>query len=142
MMKSKNLIFLTVSVLSFLFVANVALAATTGIVPCGGSTGKECNSCFILKTITNIYDFITLTLFPPVAVLMFVIVGIMFFTSGGSEDRLTKAKGVLWATVIGVIIILASYFIVHEVINVIGTKTTGFDPINWSTYECKPSASL
>lgn len=132
-MNSTKSIFLTVSVLLFLLVANVAFA---GIVPCGGSTGKVCNACYVLKTVTNIYDFITVTLFPPVAVLMFAIAGIMFFTSGGSEDRLTKAKGVLWATIIGVIIILASYLIVHTVINLIGTATTGFDPASWSTFTC------
>lgn len=56
-----------------------------------------------------------------VAVILIIYAGFLWMTAGGTEDRVKKAKDILTASVIGLIIILASYaianFVVGSIIN-------------------------
>lgn len=52
-----------------------------------------------------------------IAMIMIMLAGFKFMTSGGNEDRVGEAKGMLSGAVIGIMIMLASYGIANFVIN-------------------------
>jgi hypothetical protein len=63
---------------------------------------------------------IILGLMGSIALLMFVYGGVLWLTSGGSPDKIKKARDILvWAT-IGLIVIFASYALVDLVIKTVG----------------------
>lgn len=53
----------------------------------------------------------------PVAILMLVAGAIMYATAGGEEEKMTKAKRLIFATIIGIVIIYGSFAIVSTVIS-------------------------
>lgn len=60
----------------------------------------------------------TLGLLALIAVVLIIYAGVTWMTSGGNEDAITRAKDILKAAFIGLIIILASYGIVVFVLDV------------------------
>ncbi len=101
--------------LSGLVRANLALAA---LVPC---TGTDCTLCHLWQMGSNIINFITFNLAIPAAILLFVAAGILFIVSGGSEDKVTKAKTIFTNTVIGLLIIFCSWLLIDTLFNTIAT---------------------
>jgi hypothetical protein len=59
------------------------------------------------------------------ALIMFVYGGFMFLISGGSSDKINKAKTILIAAVIGLVIVFASYLIIKFVLQAIGINWEG-----------------
>lgn len=55
-----------------------------------------------------------------ITLLMFVYGGLMFLISGGSSEKVTKAKGILTAAVIGLIIVFSSYLIIKFAFQAMG----------------------
>jgi len=100
-----------------LFSANLALAG--GLVPCGGDGEEECNLCHLWQLSDNILDFVTLQLVFPIAALLFVAAGVVFLTSGGSDEKVTLAKKIFTNTVIGLIIVLCSWLLIDTLISTI-----------------------
>lgn len=56
------------------------------------------------------------------ALLAFVYGGILFLVSGGSSERVNKAKQILVGASLGVVIVLASYTIIEFVITALGAS--------------------
>lgn len=54
------------------------------------------------------------------ALMMFIYGGVMMLISSGSSEKVTQAKGIIMAAVIGLAIIFASYIIIRFVITAIG----------------------
>jgi hypothetical protein len=110
------------------------------LVPnCGtNASGSQspCGLCEFFLLIKNIFNFIALKLAPPMAALLIIVSGVLFLTSGGSERRVGQAKEIFKNLVIGLIIIYVSYLLVGTLINIIGKKTSGFQPQSWSTFKC------
>ena len=52
-----------------------------------------------------------------IALVLIVYAGFLWMTAGGNDDQITKAKGVLSAAIIGLVIILSSFAISTFVIN-------------------------
>ena len=105
------------SLLIELFSVNLALAA--GLVPCGGQGETECTLCHLWQLVDNILDFVTLQLVFPIAAILFVVSGVVFLTSGGSEGKVTLAKKIFTNTVIGLIIVLCSWLLIDTLISTI-----------------------
>lgn len=59
------------------------------------------------------------------ALLMFVYGGIMFLVSAGSSDKISKARGILVAAVVGLAIVFCSYLIIKFVLSTIGITWNG-----------------
>ena len=57
------------------------------------------------------------------ALIMFIWGGLLWMTSGGNTDRLTKGRNTLVWAALGLVIIFASYALVHFVIEQLVTKT-------------------
>jgi hypothetical protein len=60
------------------------------------------------------------------ALLMFVYGGLMFLISGGSSERVTKAKQIIVASVIGLVIIFTSFMIIDFVMAALGYDSRVF----------------
>lgn len=114
-----------------------------GLVPCGRNCDDPdteineqapCTFCHFLVLFKRIVDFLTTVIAFPVLVLMIIIGGIMFLTSSGSEKQLNKAKEILKAAFIGVVIILCAWLVIDTVITVL---TPIDSPIQgWNEIEC------
>lgn len=100
-----------------------------GLVPCGGTGQNPCTLCDLFQLISNIINFILFDLLLPLAILGFLIGGIMIVTAGGSEDQLKRGKSIIWSTVIGIFIAFAAWLIVNTIIQSIVDPNFG---INWA----------
>ena len=121
----------------FLLVA--AWPAAARIVPecTSGGVAGACGLCDFFLLIKNIFNFIALTLTPPVAGFMFLVAGLYFLTSGGSEERVSQARKIFVAALIGVLIIYSSWLIVNSIIQVVGKSVDGFNPQSWWQFTCQ-----
>lgn len=52
-----------------------------------------------------------------IATVLILYAGFLWMTAGGNEDKITKARGILFAAVIGLIIILSAYAIASYVLD-------------------------
>lgn len=59
------------------------------------------------------------------ALLMFVYGGFMFLISAGSSDKVSKAKTIITAAVVGLIIVFSSYLIIQFVLKTVGIGWNG-----------------
>jgi hypothetical protein len=109
--------------------------ANAALVSCGGP-GDPCKLCDLFVIIDNIVDFILIDIVPPIAVTAFVIGGVYFFMSRGNPQSVSKAKSVLTAAVIGLLLVYGSFLIVSLFFNAIGvSQWTGLDG-GWFNYPC------
>ena len=107
----------------FFFFAPEASAA---IVQCGlGSNPLGCQLCSLVALIDNVIRFL-LFLAAPIAALLFAYAGFLYFTSGGSEENVGKAKTIFKDVLIGFIIALCGYLIVDTLLRTLANeKFTG-----------------
>ena len=149
-MKIKNNILknlLTLLVLTVLFFYLMPIQVQAGLVPCGASQddlttpnineAEPCELCHIFVLFDNIVKFVLQKLVPPIAALMLVIGGVMFFGAAGDPAKLGKAKGLLTSVAIGLVIIYGAYLIISLFFLIIGVNEwTGLQ--NWFEYPCGP----
>ncbi|MBI2042483.1 MAG: hypothetical protein HYT21_01950 [Candidatus Nealsonbacteria bacterium] len=110
---------LLIVILPLLFV-NFSPAQAAGLVPCGGSGEPACNVCHFFQLINNlIYGFL-FRIVPVIAALMFVVGGVMLLFAGAKPDLLNKAKSVITATVIGLLLIFGAWLIVNTILQKLG----------------------
>ena len=122
-------------VFSGLFLSLTVVQAQ-GLVPCG-EPGNPCQLCDIFTMFDRIVDFVMLTLVPPLAALMLVIAGVMFFAAAGDPSGLTKAKSVLTAVVFGLVIVYGAWLLINSFFLVIGVNQwTGLEK-GWFSYPCQ-----
>ncbi|MBI4427351.1 MAG: hypothetical protein HY569_02640 [Candidatus Magasanikbacteria bacterium] len=62
-----------------------------------------------------------------VALVLILYAGFMWMTAGGDDEKVASAKKILYAAVIGLIIILAAYSITRFVMSQLFKATTGYD---------------
>lgn len=116
--------------ISFLFLVIFSPGLThAGIVPCGlseddptqkGNQTKACEFCDIFVLSNNILEWIFTRIIPIVATLMIIAGGVMFLFAGAKAEMFNKAKGVITAAVIGLLIIFSAWVIVNTVFDKIG----------------------
>jgi len=82
---------------------------TTGIHP-------KVNAQAGIEEIVGITNFIV-SFVGPIAILMMVVGAIMYATAGGEEEQMQKAKRLLVATFIGIVMIYGSFALVSTVVN-------------------------
>lgn len=106
----------------FVFVMPIVVFAQSGgLVPCGNSTGPNTDECTFQDLIVlanKVIDFLILNLAAPLAGVVAAIAGVMMFTAGGNEERLTKAKSLLWSAVLGFIIALSAWLVIKAIVAV------------------------
>jgi len=114
--KSISVLFLA---MIFLFSAAPVLAICKGpIVPCGGD--NVCQFCHIFVLIANIINYVLTCLVPIVAGLMIIIGGLYLLAAGANPQTLGKAKSIITAAVIGLVIIFLAWVFVNTLLDSMG----------------------
>ncbi|QQS61718.1 MAG: TrbC/VirB2 family protein [Candidatus Moraniibacteriota bacterium] len=101
--------------LGITFVSSHALALTSGWNK-GNYTGYGLSSKTIAETIQNLMLWL-LYILGMIAIIAFVISGIMYLTSGGDEKQTESAKRYMIGSIIGVVIALSGVIILTAVSN-------------------------
>lgn len=112
---------LTLSILTgFLIISSPALAQNPIINPEDPNyeTGSY-DTDDILNIVINVTTII-LGVVGSLTLLMFIYGGFSLLISAGSSEKVTKAKGILTAAVIGLIIVFSSYIIIKFVLGTLG----------------------
>ena len=83
-----------------------------------------------------IVKFVLIEIVPLLAVAMFVVAGIMFYSAGGNSNRVEQAKKLFKGIVIGLVIIYGAWLIVTFVLSIIGVASwTGLQG-GWYKINC------
>ena len=136
----------------FLFL--VVFPVHGGLVPCGSSiddpTTPEdetvpCQFCHFFVMFDRIVRFVLFTIVPPVATLMIAIGGFMFIFAyaghGGGTEMLSRAKVLLKAVAIGLLIIYGAWVLVNTFFMAIGV-TIWEGGGKWWKINCESSAPV
>lgn len=108
-----------------------------GLVPCGGPGEDPCTFCDLFKLMQNVINFIIIDIVPPVAILIFVVAGIMFLVSAGDPGLLARSRNIFKTAVLGLAIIYGAWLIVGTILLVIGVaEWTGLGPHQWFQIKC------
>lgn len=152
--KNQKLFLITLVAGFFLLSANKILAACpTGIVPCGGPD-CPCTFCDFFKLIHNIINFFLVpcplnsgfAVVPTITVLMLVFGGLYLLISGASPAMFGKAKAIITAAIIGLVIVFIAWIFLNTFLDYIGVaEWTGFrdnpstpDVIEgWWQFQCR-----
>lgn len=89
-----------------------ACGTTTGSAVCTATTDKLFGAGGIWNRILETFTFII----GAVSVLMIIIGGIRYVTSNGEQQQVTSAKNTIIYAVVGVVVAMVAYAIVHFVI--------------------------
>jgi len=140
LLKAKNGILLKTVVVAFffLFSASPAFAGfcDVEIVTCGRNGQAMCNFCSIFDIIDRIITFVITCLVPTLATLFLVIGGITMLISTGNPTTFNKAKAIITAVIVGVVIIFLSWAFLNTFFTYLGvTVWTGTDN-NWWQVKC------
>ena len=102
-----------------------------GLVPCGNPGQPACNTCHAFQLLHNVIQFGFLFLLLPATAIAFLIGGVLMLTAGGNETQVTRAKSILWNTIIGILIAFASWVIINTILN---TIAAGEFRANWYNF--------
>ncbi len=103
--------------LGFLLFPSVVSAQ---LIPCGGAGQDPCNLCHLFELFDNIARFVLFVIVPPVAILMLIIGGLLFYFSVGDPSKTKQAINLIKATVVGMLIVYFAWSIVVAVFLMIG----------------------
>lgn len=104
------------------FASHAQAATTFSIESVGGQLGL--GNADLKTTVINILN-LALGLMALVAVVMIIIGGFTWLTAGGNEEKVDKAKKIISAAVIGLIIVLLAWAVVIFVAKTTSNVTTG-----------------
>ena len=135
-----------VILMSLLFFSLIPTITKAGFVPCGAreddlstldaDESKPCQLCDFFVMFDRIVDFVLFKLVPPIATLMLVIGGVMFFAAAGDPANLGRAKGLLTSVVIGLLIVYGAWLLISAFFLAIGvSEWTGLKE-GWFNYPC------
>ena len=99
----------------------------------------HCQFCHFFVMFDGILDFVFFTLVPPIAVLMVVIGGVMFFAAAGNPGMVTGAKKLLTSVVFGLIIIYGAWLLINSFFSIIGLSEFALEkiwPQGWFFVNC------
>lgn len=99
----------------------------TPIVPqCSGvSAGLPkgaCTLCDFFHLVQHIINFLTFEAAPLLVMIIIIIGGFTFLIAGGSQDKIKMGKSMMWKAVIGYVIVLTSWLIVSQILQVFTGK--------------------
>jgi hypothetical protein len=134
MWKEKIVLLILIPVLIFLISFGIVEAVGKGfcpyfeggLVPCGRQTDDPrtldicecypCELCHLFVLFKRIADFLTIYIIIPLGILMFVVGGVFLLIAAGDPGRISEAKKILTATVIGLVIIFLAWIIVNTIV--------------------------
>ena len=133
-----------------LFFSVVAFAlpqtASAALVDCGIDAGDACGFCDLFQLFNRIILFL---LFPGdinngfalillVATFFIVYGGIRILLARGSETEFSNGKKIIWAVVIGLILVYSAFALVNTVMSSLGATNVSWTGLSsWWEIECK-----
>ena len=106
-----------------------SIDASGKVTQTGGEIQNPCTFDHILVLINNIINFLLFVIAIPIAAVMFCFAGFLMIFSGGEASARTKAKGIFWNVVFGLVIVAGAWAIMHTILGIIGVKKG--DGYNW-----------
>lgn len=73
-------------------------------------------------TLTRIYVFLVNDIATPLGTLMVIIGGAIMLTSAGDPGRMGLGKKILWAAIIGLVLVFCSKMIIKTILQAVGSK--------------------
>lgn len=130
----KQYIFLAICIaaaMALLVAAQPALAQP--LVPCGDDPAKPCQFCHIFVLVWNIVDFLMWQVAPPLAVLLFVVAGVLLLMSGANPGLRNQGKSMILGAIIGFAIALLAWLVINTIIIALTGSASfgGFAPWGW-----------
>jgi len=96
----------------------------------------DCTPNHVLQMFINLSKMI-LSILGVVALVLFVIGGIIYLTSAGSPQRVEQGTSILKGTIIGIIIVLCSWSVVYFILDVLGADKRGLIARRPGQTECQ-----
>ena len=90
-------------------------AADLGLIPCG-TKDNPCKLKDFGCLAKNIINFLLFNLAAPLAVISFLIGGILMITAAGNQNQLDRGKSIFYNTVIGIVIAFGAWLIVNLIL--------------------------
>lgn len=91
-----------------------------GLVNCGNPGQPACTSVDLTTMIGSVFNFIAFQIVPALAVIGFVVAGIIMITSGGDPGKFNQGKSAMIAIAVGLMIVYLAWAIVKLFIDIIG----------------------
>jgi len=91
-----------------------------------GGFSDACDFDYFMALINNLIDYIVKYLATPIFAILFVYAGVLYITSGGNSKSTDKAKKILINSLIGYLIILASWLIINTILTSLGYTGPNF----------------
>ena len=99
-----------------------------GLVPCGNPDQTPCDFTFFIQMINDIITWI-ISMATVIFTISAIYGGFLYMTSGDNPGNKEKAKGILWNTILGFVIILASWLIIFTILNALIPKDSAHQSI-------------
>ena len=108
-----------------------ALSLAEVLVQCDNSKGNLCDFNALMALVNRVIGFILYGMVIPIAAIMFAYAGFELVTSGGSTEKIGKAKKIFTDVVIGLIIAMAAFLIIRTILSILGYEGDwiGFNPL-------------
>ena len=117
--KTKYIIsFLFLSLLLFTMILPIIQVQAEGIVPTDGKEDGSYELSDFTVLMINVATWI-LGISGSLALLAFIVGGLMFLTSAGNKERVEQAKKILSGAVIGLAIVFFSYIIINFILSTV-----------------------
>jgi len=94
--------------------------AHADLVPCGQALNNPCQLSDLSTLAFNIFNFLVFSVAVPLAALAITIGGALVILQGINANFLATGKNLIWSAVIGILIIFASWLIIHEIARLLG----------------------
>ncbi|MES2930897.1 MAG: pilin [Patescibacteria group bacterium] len=82
--------------------------------------GTACGFNELMGLANKVISFLLFTIATPLVALIVCYAGFLLLTSGGSSEKLTKAKHIFKNVLIGYIVALAAWLIIHTIVKTLG----------------------
>lgn len=106
------------------------IANAQSLVTCGTGGADPCRFSEFLPFLAHLIDFIVKYIAFPLTVLGIAVSGAMFIIGSASEGTRTKAKDALKASIIGFVITLTAWLIVHSILYYLGADSAFKNPLS------------
>src|SRR3989338_9016795 len=117
---TKYIIILSIFLMLVLPVISLAVAppnGSEGLVPCT----DDCDFNALMDLVNRVIHFILFDMAIPIAAIMFAYAGILMISAGGeAASARTKAKGIFFNAVVGLLIACAAWLIIRTVLSILG----------------------
>ncbi|GEM_PF-4767971 len=113
---------------SIVFLANTSIVSAAGLVP--NCEGVSCSICDLIKLAHNVITY-AIELSFALAVGMVVFGGYYLLTAGGSEEKVTQGRKIVWYAAVGLGIVLSGWVIINTIFQIL-IKSPSPRPWKWN----------